>query len=302
MSLVPVYDPLLRKTRVQDVTVVSADIDHALIKNRGETPHTGLDSHVESESNPHTVTHAQAGGQTANDHHNQAHDLAGADHNEDTLAHLNDKVSDGTLDDSGDPRDPNAHKDTHVDGTDDIRDATNALKGLATAAQITAIEAAGDGMTNAQIFLYRTDSYNIANTNTWYDLPFNIAATVKNNATHDHTSNPEQITLTEAGAYEITYNLIGYVGGSASGVINARVLDDGTEIPGSYSPEVRSWAQPWSCTCQCYVGANSVIELQVGTEGGGYDIANHDFANMPDPTTRQCASISIKKISDDTSL
>lgn len=35
---------------------------------------------------------------------------------------------------------PQAHKDSHVDGSDDIRDATNALKGLATALQIEAIE------------------------------------------------------------------------------------------------------------------------------------------------------------------
>lgn len=36
---------------------------------------------------------------------------------------------------------PQAHKDSHVDGTDDIRDATNLLKGLVTATQITAVEA-----------------------------------------------------------------------------------------------------------------------------------------------------------------
>jgi len=33
------------------------------------------------------------------------------------------------------------HKEKHVNGVDDIRDSTNALKGLATAAQITAVEA-----------------------------------------------------------------------------------------------------------------------------------------------------------------
>lgn len=38
-----------------------------------------------------------------------AHDLAGASHNADTLADLNLKISDATLDNSGDPRDPNAH-------------------------------------------------------------------------------------------------------------------------------------------------------------------------------------------------
>lgn len=40
---------------------------------------------------------------------------------------------------------PDPHAPSHVNGVDDIRDATNALKGLATAAQITALEAAAAG-------------------------------------------------------------------------------------------------------------------------------------------------------------
>ncbi len=39
----------------------------------------------------------------------QSHGLGGASHAADTLANLNSKVSDATLDDSADPRDPNAH-------------------------------------------------------------------------------------------------------------------------------------------------------------------------------------------------
>lgn len=35
---------------------------------------------------------------------------------------------------------PKTHKDSHVDGNDDIRDATAALKGIATAAQITKLD------------------------------------------------------------------------------------------------------------------------------------------------------------------
>uniref|UniRef100_A0A6M3L260 Tail protein n=1 Tax=viral metagenome TaxID=1070528 RepID=A0A6M3L260_9ZZZZ len=51
------------------------------------------------------------------------HDLGGSQHNADTLANLNTKVSDATLDDSGDPRDPNNHASNHTDGTDDVADA-----------------------------------------------------------------------------------------------------------------------------------------------------------------------------------
>lgn len=45
-----------------------------------------------------------------------AHDLAGAQHNADTLANLNAKVSDATLDDSSATRTPTAHKASHQDG------------------------------------------------------------------------------------------------------------------------------------------------------------------------------------------
>jgi hypothetical protein len=47
------------------------------------------------------------------------HDLGGAEHVADTLANLNTKVTDATLDDSGDPRDPNAHASSHQSGGGD---------------------------------------------------------------------------------------------------------------------------------------------------------------------------------------
>ena len=55
---------------------------------------------------PHTHAHSDTTGQTANDHHNKVQDLAGPDHNSATLAELNAKVSDATLDDPGDSRPP----------------------------------------------------------------------------------------------------------------------------------------------------------------------------------------------------
>lgn len=48
-----------------------------------------------------------------------AHKLGSATHLADTLAALNAKISDATLDDSGDPRDPNAHAASHQDGAVD---------------------------------------------------------------------------------------------------------------------------------------------------------------------------------------
>ena len=76
----------------------------------------------------------------------EAHTLGGAAHDADTLANLNTKVSDATLDDSSASRTPNAHKNSHVN-SDSIRDATASLKGLATAAQITKLDGIETGAT-----------------------------------------------------------------------------------------------------------------------------------------------------------
>lgn len=49
------------------------------------------------------------------------HALAGDEHSVDTLANLNTKISDATLDDSGDPRDPNVHVTSHkIGGGDEL--------------------------------------------------------------------------------------------------------------------------------------------------------------------------------------
>lgn len=80
-----------------------------------------------------------------------AHDLGGSSHNADTLANLNSKVSDATLDDSGDPRDPNAHATDHEPGGGDAMAvdaavATGSLRTLGTGAQQAA---AGDHSNHA---------------------------------------------------------------------------------------------------------------------------------------------------------
>ena len=82
----------------------------------------------------HAPSHENAGsdeislaglsGELATDQPPKAHDLAGAIHNADTLADLNAKVSNATLDDSGDARTPSAHKTSHQDGGSDEIAAT----------------------------------------------------------------------------------------------------------------------------------------------------------------------------------
>ncbi len=61
--------------------------------------------------------HADTTGRTADDHHPQVHDLAGADHNAATLAQLNAKVSDATLDDSSASRPPSGVAGGDLGGT-----------------------------------------------------------------------------------------------------------------------------------------------------------------------------------------
>lgn len=63
-----------------------------------------------------------------------AHALGGASHTADILANLNAKVSDATLDDSGDPRTPTAHSHTESDISD--------LDHLTEAEAVAAVEAA----------------------------------------------------------------------------------------------------------------------------------------------------------------
>jgi len=69
----------------------------------------------------------------------------------DTLAELNAIITDATLDDSSDARTPSAHAASHTNGSDDIQDATDSQKGLATSTQITKLDAieAGADVTDA---------------------------------------------------------------------------------------------------------------------------------------------------------
>jgi len=75
------------------------------------------------------ISVAALSGELADDQPPKAHTLGGAKHSADTLANLNTKVSDATLDDSSATRTPSAHKTSHQNGgADEISVA--ALSGL----------------------------------------------------------------------------------------------------------------------------------------------------------------------------
>ena len=83
------------------------------------TPSAHKTSHQNGETDEISV--AGLSGELADDQPPKTHDLAGSAHNIDTLADLNSKISDATLDTSSASRTPSAHKTSHQNGeTDEI--------------------------------------------------------------------------------------------------------------------------------------------------------------------------------------
>jgi len=90
-----------------------------------------VDAPTTAEFNDHSTRHESGGsdeltvtglsGDLADEQDAKPHDIGGATHNADTLANLNSKVSDATLDDTNNQREPEAHTTTHQSGgTDEI--------------------------------------------------------------------------------------------------------------------------------------------------------------------------------------
>lgn len=150
--------------------------------------------------------------------------------------------------------------------------------------------------TPANFFVYKTTTQDLTNANTWYDITWaDVDAPVNSGFTHDKTSNPEQITVTAAGNYLINVNIKIVPG--ASGGVAIRILDDGTEINGSWKAMVI--AGGWNCEISsdviATIGAGSVIEVQATSNVGGADIWYNPNLGAA-PTTKSTASISITRV------
>ena len=114
------------KSQVQDHTPKAHTLASHSSKAHSELTGVSSDQH---HAQLHAASHENGGGdeisvaglsgQLADAQPPKIHPLGGAAHNADTLANLNTKISDATLDDSGDPRDPNAHKTSHENGGGD---------------------------------------------------------------------------------------------------------------------------------------------------------------------------------------
>lgn len=110
-----------------------------------DTGHTTHHGDLHSWVNAHSADDTVADGAHADIRQDVAgkaddpHGLGGSAHSADTLAALNAKITDGTLDDAGDPRDPTAHASSHEPGgsdalTVDAAAGTGSLRTLGTGA------------------------------------------------------------------------------------------------------------------------------------------------------------------------
>jgi len=127
-----------------------------------------------------------------------------------TLAELNSKVTDATLDNASDPRDPNAHASTHNAGaTDEI--LVQALgSGTATAGQIFIADGSGgvevstpSGVDEIPVFSGYISSSQADLTSAYVALPLN-AENAKDTNVFTHLGSSAEVTVLTAGLYSIT--------------------------------------------------------------------------------------------------
>ena len=146
----------------------------------------------------------------------------------------------------------------------------------------------------AYFHAHRRTAFDMPASNTWYDYPWSLPATVKVNCTHDHASDPEEITLDKAGTYLISCEVTFKPAGDTN--CSMRLLDDGAEVFGSYRQGVMhlDWRMTLPMTVVCVVGAFSVLKVQVSAANNGTDIVAPAEGAVPE--SRSAASISIARI------
>jgi hypothetical protein len=94
------------------------------IATKGYVDGIGVPSHATSHENGggDEISVTGLSGLLADNQNPTTHALGGSAHSADTLANLNTKISDATLDDSGDPRTPTSHASSHEVGGSDLVD------------------------------------------------------------------------------------------------------------------------------------------------------------------------------------
>lgn len=154
------------------------------------TQTASTNSHIANQANPHGTDLGNLG--------------AG------TLAELNAKVTNATLDDSSDPRDPNSHSSTHEAGGSDELTVQDLGSGSAQAGQIFVADGNGGvevasvaGVDQIPVFSGYISSNQSTLTSAYTALPLN-AENVKDASVFTHTGSSAEVTVLTAGLYLIS--------------------------------------------------------------------------------------------------
>ena len=152
------------------------------------------------------------------------------------------------------------------------------------------------GVPSAYIFAYTVTDVSLTNATTWYPILFDSAAVAKKGFTHDHTTDPEEITVTATGLYMINYMVSAYASGSIQGHFAAHVTDDGSEIVGSFADSHRGELRCIDNNIVASITAGSVLVLEAGGSVAAMKVNAYDYSYMPNPTYRPVATIMIVRV------
>lgn len=152
--------------------------------------------------------------------------------------------------------------------------------------------------------IYRDSSFDIAQINTWTNIPLSGGNSNLTNVIHSTSTNPERVTVSVGGTYLIQYT-IRYRRQSAPHHGVGRLIKNGAnEILGSFSTSSVTTGDsnedaPLNCQLITTLSANDYINLQVGTN---YNVSNevdiYYGLNLPVPTNQIIVSLTLLKIAD----
>ena len=124
---------------------LNAKVSDATLDDAGDARDPNAHAANHEDGGGDEISVAGLSGELADDQPPKAHDLGGAKHNAATLAQLNAKVSDATLDDASDSRDPNAHAASHAKDASDELQIEDLSTGAAADGEVFQADGLGGG-------------------------------------------------------------------------------------------------------------------------------------------------------------
>lgn len=169
-------------------------------------------------------------------------------------------------------------------------------------------DAAGGGTLDPDVLdlahgmAYRTSTKDFVANNTWYDVELDGGNAELNNVSHDTGTNPERVTVDVAGTFKISYTVYVRDNSVARALVGRIVKNGSTDLVGS-----SSFARPTGTSENCpplqanfiaTLAASDYLTIQAGTNNASAnpDIDVYDDANLPDPTVRIYAIMTIEQI------